>query len=247
MKKFILSLSTVMLVAFGISGCAPQEDPKQAQQNVTAAIEQAPKITFEESLPGAHADTRRNFYVVFDGSGSMGDGCGEGDKQFDTKIEGAKWALKEFISKVPNDVNLGLYVFDSWHDEEVVPLGSGNRDSFFKAVDEFNAGGGTPLPEAIDFATAKLVEQYKKQLGYGEYRLIVVTDGQANGIPGAALNAIKSGIAIYTIGFCMDGSHPLQQYSLSYRAAGNSTDLARGLEETLAESKSFDASEFTSQ
>ena len=103
---------------------------------------------------------------------------------------------------------------------------------------------GTPLAESIKFGTQQLVAQYKRQLGYGEFRLVVVTDGQADEIPGAATYATRYGIPIYAIGLCIGEDHPLRRHAVSYRAADSFGDLARGLEETLAELPSFDVTEF---
>ena len=75
---------------------------------------------------------------------------------------------------------------------------------------------------------------------------MAVTDGQANGIPRAALHAIGKNIPIYTIGLCIGNNHALRNYSASYRAADSSADLAAALEETLAEAPSFDVADFES-
>ncbi len=106
------------------------------------------------------------------------------------------------------------------------------------------ASGGTPLALAIRYGTERLIRQYKKQLGYGEFRLVVVTDGKAAGIPEAALYAAKHGIPIYAIGLCVGTDHPLRHYSVSYRAADNFADLSKGLADTLAELPNFDVTEF---
>ena len=92
--------------------------------------------------------------------------------------------------------------------------------------------------------TNQLVEQYKRQLGYGEFRLVVVTDGRADGIPDAASYATRYGIPIYAIGLCVDPGHPLRRYAVSYRAADSFEDLAQGLEETLAELPTYDVTDF---
>jgi len=208
------------------------------------------EIPLDEEMEGAETSMARNFYFIFDGSGSMksepGGAC-EGDQSFRAKLDGAQWAVKEFLTKVSEDVNLGLYVFDRDGRQELVPLGAGNRDAFMSAVDNIRAGGGTPLAEAIDFGTDRLVEQYQRQLGYGEYRLVVVTDGRADQIPEAARYAAHFGMPIYAIGLCIDEDHPLRRFAVSYRAADSFDDLAQGLEETLAELPDFDPTEFEAQ
>jgi Mg-chelatase subunit ChlD len=204
-------------------------------------------IPLDDTQPGTQVSLTRNFYFVFDGSGSMNDALDKScrqERQFAHKIDGAKWAVREFLKAVPDDVNIGLYVFDARGQREVVPIGAVKRETFTTAIDQVVAGGGTPLADAIHFATDRLVKQYQKQLGYGEYRLIVVTDGLAEHIPDAATYAAEYGIAIYAIGLCIGADHPLRQYAVSYRAADNFTDLAKGLEATLAELPAFDAAEF---
>jgi len=199
---------------------------------------------------GGKADLTRNFYFIMDGSGSMREAttreCG-GDQRFIDKISGARWAIKKFLEKIPANVNIGLYIYDSSGRREVVPLGKANRDAFLKAVDQIEAGGGTPLARAIHYGTDQLTAQYKKQLGYGEFRLVVVTDGLADGIPEASLYAAKYGIPIYAIGLCVEANHPLRQFSVSYQAADSFADLSKGLSETLAELPVFDVTRFDSQ
>ena len=193
------------------AGCAPEQSEEEVKS-------QAAGIQL----------LNRNMYVIFDGSGSMNYNC-RGDR-FDRKIDGAKWAVEEFLKTVPQNVNLGLFVFDNNGMREVVPLALENRAAFLEAVKVIDAAGGTPLADAMKSGTEKLVAQYKKQLGYGEFRLVVVTDGIANGIPQAAQYAIERGIAIHTIGLCIGDDHPLRHWSMSYRAANNSEDLKKALE-----------------
>ncbi len=203
-------------------------------------------IALDESSGTGEVSLRRNLYVVFDGSGSMrgktGRDCG-GDQEFESKLDGAVWALNAFLDKVPADVNLGLYVFDRDGRREVVSLGR-DRAAFLDAVSAIRAGGRTPLADGIRFATDQLVRQYREQLGYGEFRLVVVTDGKASAIPDAVTYASRWGMPIYAIGLCLREEHPLRQLAVSYRAADRFEDLAQGLEETLAELPSFDPTAF---
>lgn len=192
----------------------------------------------DEKQPGAEVSLARNFYFIFDGSGSMLDppgGACTGERRFANKIDGAKWAIGEFMKMVPEDIHLGLYVFDRNGRSERLALGPGRREAFQQAIGAVRAGGETPLADAIRKATDQLVAQYRRQLGYGEFRIVVVTDGIADGIPNAAVYAAQHGIPIYAIGLCIGQNHALRKYAVSYRAADNFADLQKGLGETLAE------------
>lgn len=249
-----LGLWVALFTLFGvIAGCEVESPPLPPAPPPTPAINPdgslpplEPLIALDDAL-GEEASLARNFYFILDGSGSMSRKTGyacRGAQRFRNRLEGAQWAVRQFLDKVPQDVNIGLYLFDTRGQREVVPLGTGNRAQFLAAVDGIWAGGGTPLAGAIVQAAEKLVEQYKQQLGYGEYRLVVVTDGQADQIPEAAHYANRYGMPIYAIGLCIDEDHPLRRHAVSYRAADNFADLAKGLEETLAELPSFDPTEF---
>jgi len=189
--------------------------------------------------PVGKAALSRNFYFIFDGSGSMGE-----KREGKVKLDGAKEAVHKFMNKVPEDANLGLYIFDASGTREVVPLEAGNRAGFLQAIDAVRHGGTTPLAESIIYGTNQLIKRYKRQLGYGDYRLIVVTDGQANRIPEAAQYSMRYGMPIYAIGFYIEGDHPLRAYAMSYREANNYADLEKALEDSLAELPSFDPTEF---
>jgi Mg-chelatase subunit ChlD len=189
----------------------------------------------------------RNFYFVFDGSGSMNDHPAIRDvgAKDVPKIDGAKWAVREFLKKVPDDVNLGLYVFDANQAAEVLPLGSNNRDQFLAKLDAVQAGGSTPLGAAIKKGADALYTQYRKQLGYGDYRLIVITDGEAtDDLDFGVIEAERHKMPIYTIGFDMGTQHTLRAHSVGYRSAQNATEVEKGLEEAGAELDVYDATVF---
>ena len=253
MKKFnyIIYFVCVVLLA---SGCERRERNQQTSTTDSNKIEATtqPEATSDlETSDLGQISLARNFYFIFDGSGSMrdplGSDCG-GDQSFQRKLEGAKWAVAEFLKKVPEDVNLGLYVFDENHTSKdecnVLPLGPNNMTAFLQAINAVEAGGGTPLARAIQFGAEVLAKQKAKQLGYGEFRLVVVTDGLADDIPQAAEFATEKEIPIYAIGLCIQEDHPLRQYAVSYRAANNFQDLAKALEATVAETEFYDAKTF---
>jgi uncharacterized protein with von Willebrand factor type A (vWA) domain len=200
-------------------------------------------ILFDESA--GEASTASNFYFLFDMSGSMNDNC-SGER----KIDGAKEAVARFMKNIPDDVNIGLMVFgtrtpDGY--EEVLPLGAGNKEKFLEIINSLQPTSQTPLGEALTAGVGKIIEQYKKQLGYGIYRIIIITDGEQTGIglKEPCLYLSRHGfIGLYSIGLCMKKSHTLKKYSLSYRDANNYEELEQALVDATAESDIFDATLF---
>jgi hypothetical protein len=224
----------------------------QATQAVHAAYSLAPaRNTWPPLAEGASAPVQDygvpNYYVVLDGSGSMNDqDCSGGV----SKMDAAREALAAFAQSVPEHANLGLAAFDGTGISERLPLGTGNRDAFVQAVREVWADGGTPLAETIELAYAHLLEQGRVQLGYGEYHLVVVTDGIASPgqDPTQGIERIlaESPVLLHTIGFCISDDHALNQPGRTYyRAADNPQALRKGLDEVLAEAPAFDVSQFT--
>jgi hypothetical protein len=203
--------------------------------------------------PGRRADVKlsgdlfaRNYYVVLDASGSMNEkGCSGGK----TKIDAARQALAEFAKSIPAEANLGLQVFDARGVREWLPLGVGNRAEFDAALARVRANGETPLLSAVRNAGASLRAQGARQLGYGEYNLVIVTDGEASKgeDPTPAVNALldQSPVVLHTIGFCIGEKHSLNQPGRTlYRAADNPEQLRAGLAEVLAEAPTFAVLEF---
>lgn len=188
----------------------------------------------------------RNYYVVLDASGSMNDkGC-SGDV---TKIVAAKEALNTFVDTLPADANVGLQVFDGRGINEWLPLGVNNRPEFKRQLATVRANASTPLRGAITGAYSKLLAQGARQLGYGEYHLVIVTDGHAdqNQDPTAIVNKIlaESPVVVQTIGFCIGSKHALNQAGRTmYKEANNVEDLRQGLADVLAEAPQFTVTEF---
>jgi len=212
---------------------------EEARESETPQI----SILFDES--DGVASTTSNFYFAFDMSGSMDEKC-SGKR----KIDGAKEAVTRFMRNVPDDVNIGLMLFGTRSGDgyaESLPIGSGNKDEFLKIIESLQPSGETPLGEALLASIDKITEQYKKQLGYGTYRIIIITDGEETGIdlkqPCNYL-AQHGFIGLYSIGLCMERSHTLKKYSLSYRDANNYEELEQALVEATAESDVFDATLF---
>lgn len=189
-----------------------------------------------------------NYYIVMDGSGSMADRQCSGQQ---TKLAAAKSALTAFAERIPNDANIGLYIFDNKGRSERVALGPNNKVQFADAVSAASANRGTPLKSAITAGYQALKQQASHQLGYGEYHLVIVTDGQPSSEsedPGPMVRdvLIDSPVVIHTIGFCIDDNHSLNQPGFTYyKAADNPEALRSGLDQVLAEAPDFNTDSFS--
>lgn len=187
----------------------------------------------------------RNLYIIFDGSGSMRSSkCSDSQ----SKIDVAKQAFSLFLTTIPDDMNCGLYVFDSGGMREVEPLQKINRERLLATVNAIEAGGSTPLTESIEAARKALLAQKERQLGYGEYTMLIITDGEANNVstlPSEVKPSTDAGIVVQVIGFCLDSSHSLKQLAHIYREANSPQELQKALTEVLAEAETFpDPGEF---
>jgi Ca-activated chloride channel family protein len=271
-KPSLFIVVLVLSLAGGLLGCGndsstpqpsqmtpqpAQQSPKAAPWNQSAPLEQAglapvdaawpPPATSDSDIILADNLLARNYYVVMDSSGSMGEVRCSGNM---TKSAAAKIALAQFARSVPGDANLGLAVFDGHGIAERIPLGLGNRERFISAANATIPGDGTPLHDATLLGYRQLEDSARRQAGYGEYHLVIVTDGQADP-PGQDPTPVvrrilqRSPIVIHTIGFCIGTNHALNQPGRTiYKAADNPQELLRGLEEVLAEAPNFDVAVF---
>jgi uncharacterized protein YegL len=254
MKHLSLQLMSALLAALTLAACeraAPVADASAVnEETIKATVARWPFASASQSQPvSAGADAAvsmtRNYYLVFDASGSMLQNKCSGNE---SKLAVAKRALVEFTAKLPADANLGLSVFDSGGVRELLPLSAINKNMAAQTISMVDAGGGTPLAEAIQKAYVALTAQGRKQLGYGDYNLVVVTDGEASGTdPRGIVDAVlrESPVVLHTVGFCIGETHSLNQPGrVIYRAADNPAELASGLADVLAESPTFDAKSF---
>ena len=268
MKNCLILLFLSLTLVF-LAGCS---DNEQAQQTAPAAPTKKENTSppqqhnkTADSAPEAHKErteaapwppikeqqdnilpadqwTRKNYVMIFDGSGSMeGQRC-SGNR---LKIQVAKDAVIEWAQSIHEDAHLGLIAFDKNGLSVRLQLGEGNREEFIQKVQAVKPGAGTPLTKSVQQAYDILTDQARKQLGYGEYHMVIVTDGAA-GKPDNLTKAIntvlyRSPIIINTIGFCISETHSLNQPGRTvYKAADNPDALRQSLHEVLAESESFD-------
>lgn len=147
-----------------------------------------------------------NILFIVDGSRSMLERL-EGDTQ---KIDAAKQVLQNALSRIPQDVNLGLRVFGQGYqptnhsmfqggfpgmqmDMEChntalwVPLGRGNRRTIIEKVRQIKPYGMTPLAYAIEQAA---ISDFRGS--QGGKTIILITDGAdtCNGDPCAVIKQL---------------------------------------------------------
>lgn len=261
MNKLSILSAGILLAAMGCdsqpeSTAASKSQPKAKTEKVKDSLTNKnyasrPTVntwpqTDTENIDLADNLSATNYYLVLDGSGSMTNSRCSGGK---SKMHAAKSAVSTFIQQIPQDANIGLLAFDSKGTSERVTLGSNNRPQMLNAVKNVRANGGTPLRSAISRGYASLEAQAKKQLGYGEYHLVVITDGEANSSqnPSRIVDRIleDSPVLIHTIGFCIEGGHSLNQAGrIDYKQANDPESLRKGLQEVLAEAPAFQQDQF---
>ena len=179
-----------------------------------------------------------NIVVILDASGSMQDKF-SGD-QTKSKMEAAKSALQEVLLKVPDDTHIGLLVFSGANiqNEWVYPLGWKDTQKLITAIHLPQPGGDTPLGKYIRIGANRLLEEREEQYNYGNYRLLVVTDGEASDVDKVkhyTPEILNRQIRIDVIGVDMKTDHILAKVVDSYRKADNPGELVAAVSEILAE------------
>ena len=178
-----------------------------------------------------------NVVIVLDASGSMKSpmsGTGM------SKIEAAKRALKAVLEKLPQSTHLGLLVFSAkdLRDDWVCPLGPRHDETLLPAIDRIEPNQDTPLGRYLKKAADRLLEERAKQFGYGSYRMLVLTDGEAQDQPLVdryTPEIMARGITLDVIGVAMKQDHTLATKAHSYRRANDPEALARAVREVFAE------------
>ena len=186
-----------------------------------------------------------NVVMVVDASGSMGyDWTGTNTEKMDI----AKDAMKTVLSKIGENTRIGIVVFGRGGTEWVYPLGPKNNQALTEAIDNIRVGGGTPLGTYIKKGADALVLQRQKQFGYGSYRLLIVTDGEASGSGEAkkmktyTQEIIARGINVDVIGVDMGEEHALAKIvGDNYRAADDPASLTKAITAVFAEVNRQDA------
>jgi hypothetical protein len=199
-------------------------------------------LTLMAGLTTSVADAAENIVVVvLDDSGSMNDRMRSGREP---RMLVAKKALRKLVAQLPENTRLGVLLMNGSPQTNgwLIPLEELNRQKAISQIESVQADGGTPLGGSMKTAMEALLE-YRRNQPIGDYRLLVVTDGEATDeevlqqyLPGI----VSRGIFIDVIGVDMQSDHSLALRSHSYRRADDAASLQRALTEVFAESSYSD-------
>ncbi len=255
MLSILHRLAAVGLGAMLLAGC---DDPPEGKKNAAGDGSERTPIA-KAALWGSWAAdkaqgplpenaTADNYYIIFDGSGSMKEReCTDGE----TKLAVAKDAVAHWLRSVPASANVGLFAFDTGGASERAGMqknAAAHSQQLLELVGRIRAGGSTPLGAAMNTAMEALGSQAVRAHGYGQYHIVVVTDGIASDkklLRQVSQSIYDTPIIVHTIGFCIGKRHVLNQPDVMIYVSANSPEqLAQGLENVLAESEDFVTTDF---
>jgi tight adherence protein B len=186
-------------VVFGAPGLADGEslDPSTAKLRVGDQPLRSTGELFGKSGP---SQVNRVSLLVLDTSGSM---RGE-------PLDAAKAAAEQFLTSVPDDVQVGLITFADRATLRLAPIK--NRDAVRSVVDALPADGATALYDGLNMAVSQLAgPEYSDTVK----NVVLLTDGKDEGSTaglGTVLGELeKSGITVDAVAFHTTAARPVLQ------------------------------------
>jgi hypothetical protein len=178
-----------------------------------------------------------NVVIVLDASGSMTDAF-PGTNM--TKWDAATQALKQVIAQLPESTRVGLFIFTDMIGEGriSVPLGPKDDQAVAAALADIAPYGVTPLGAYLKYGADALLVAREAQHGYGTYKLLVVTDGEATDehlVEEYTPDLLARGITLDVVGVAMSKDHTLKRKANSYRSADDPDSLVQAVEAIFAE------------
>jgi uncharacterized protein YegL len=154
----------------------------------------------------------------------------------------AKNALTRVVGQLPEGTKFGLLLMNGARANQgwLIPLTSLDRASALARIDQVRAEGGTPLGQSMKTAMDELLA-LRSKVPYGDYRLLVVTDGEATDkevLERYLPDMVSRGVVVDVIGVDMRSEHSLAKRTHSYRKANDAASFEKALTEIFAESAS---------
>lgn len=225
---------TLAFAHLALAGCFTLLQPASF---VHAQTESA-SVAASSQTPATESKSIDNVVVVLDASGSMREKI-RGTNQ--TRMEMAKSAIIRVLEQVSPTTNVGILVFSGGRKaagDWVVPLGPVRIDAIRAALSPIQPDGGTPLGEYMRQGADRLLQQRQLQLGYGSFRLLVVTDGEESApqmVDRFLPEVLSRGINVNVIGLDMKSGHSLATKVNSYKSAQNASELVSAMKAVFAE------------
>lgn len=202
-------------------------------------------------LAATAAQAGQNVVVVLDNSSSMNLVMRSDHRT--RKMDAAKRALLVVLEKLPPEAKVGIVLLNgNWRPEGwVYPLGPVAMPRLRASVSSIRAVGATPLGACMKVGADAILALRAKDY-YGSYRLLIVTDGEANDRPPLVdrylPDILSRGIWVDVIGVDMAGKHSLATKVPVYRRADDPASLEKAVAAVFAEStgnaRDADASDF---
>jgi len=239
MKKNLLFLLSLILLGACSSNdgqISTKAEAADIQMEVTTPKMDLDIYNGKKYLLEGDLTLRDNVIIIFDDSGSM-----NGDK-----ILRAKKATIALLQSLPKTYNVAVYGLNTKLIIPFIPVENGMNQWLYK-IEKIKDGGTTPIGKSLLTAIKILKEQKVRQSGYGSYKIIVVTDGDADApeyMFKMVNTAIKYGIQINTIGLDI-GEHGLRKVT-KFVEASSTKELTKALKEAVKAEVSDDV-EFITQ
>ena len=174
--------------------------------------------------------------ILLDTSGSMSNLMGN-----NTRMQVAQQALLNVLEKVPPTTKVGILTFHDW----IYDLQPADYPKMEQAIRHARHGGGTPLYFFAKKAANRLLLERKNNLNVGNYKLLIVTDGEAQDgnlnsdhgdVPGVMTDILHRGITVDAIGVAMAKDHLLStQINGSYMRGDDPESLEKSLQRAVSE------------
>ena len=175
--------------------------------------------------------------VLLDDSGSMKQPMPGGM----LRIDAAKQALNSVLSQLPPETRVGVVALNTrLHGESwIVPMGPIGNADWKERIASIRADGGTMLGLFSKVAADELLKMRAADR-YGTYRLLIVTDGEANDpavLSSYLPDILSRGITLDVIGVSMASEHSLANLAHSYRSADDAESLTAAISTVFAETQ----------
>ena len=215
----------------------PSGTGRPAPSVVGVALGMLALLFFASVSFAEQGDYPDNVVVILDASGSMKEPMSSTGTK---KMDAAKEALLGVIETIPPSTQVGLLVFSARNMKSgwAYELGTVDVERLQNAIRRPAPGGRTPLGKYLKIGADALLKQREEQFGYGTFRLLVVTDGEASDpslVDGYLPDILSRGITIDAIGVDMTSDHALATRVHSYRRADDPQSLKQAVSEVFAE------------